>query len=189
MNLYRPLPIDIALKVNPKDLYISKTDIYGNIIYVNKNMQKLSAYLEDELLGLPHNILRHPDMPRAIFYKLWNELEKGNEVTLLIKSLAKTGEFYWLKQRFQILENDLSATYSSIGEIASNKAIEQIGTLYKKLLKIEKRENITASLLYLESYLKEKNLSFTEYMDKKLTPQPVIKVILNKIKDSINIAA
>ena len=189
MKIYRPLPIDIALQINPRALYISKTDIYGNIVYVNQNMQKLSAYLEDELLGLPHNIVRHPDMPRAIFYKLWSELEKGNEVTLLIKSLAKTGEFYWLKQSFQVLENDLSAKYSSIGEIASNKAIEQIGTLYKKLLKIEKRENITASLFYLENYLKERNLTFTEYMEKKLAPQPIIESLFNKIKNSLSSAA
>ena len=189
MKIYRPLPLDIELKVNPRALYISRTDIYGNIVYVNKNIQNLSAYLEDELLGFPHNILRHPDMPRVIFYKLWSELEKGNEVTLLIKNLAKTGEFYWLKQRFQVIENDLNAKYISTGEIASSKTIEQIEKLYKKLLKIEKRENITASLQYLENYLKERNLTFTEYMEKRLAPQPIIESLFNKIKNSINRAA
>ena len=189
MRVYRPLPLDIALKVSPRALYISKTDTHGNIVCMNQNMQKLSTYLEDELLGLPHNILRHPDMPRVIFYTLWSELEKGNEVTLLIKSLAKTGEFYWLKHRFQLIENDFNAKYSSRGEMASSKAIEQIEILYKKLLKIEKRENITASLFYLENYLQERNLSFIEYMEKKLTPQPIIESFFKKIKNSLRNAA
>lgn len=186
MRVFRPLPLNIAIKVNPRVFYISKTDTHGTILYVNKNLQKLSAYLEDELLGLPHNILRHPDMPRAIFYKLWSELEKGNEVTLLIKSLAKTGEFYWLKQRFQIIENDLNARYSSRGEIASSRAIEQIEILYKKLLKIEKRESMAASLLYLENYLKERRLTFSEYMERKLSPQPKLGLLFNKIKNSLS---
>lgn len=189
MRVYRPLPLDIAIKVSPRALYISKTDIHGNIVYVNQNMQKLSAYLEDELLGLPHNILRHPNMPRVIFYKLWSELEKGNEVTLLIKNLAKTGEFYWLKHKFQVIENDLNAKYSSRGEMASSQAIEQLETLYKKLLKIEKRENMAASLFYLENYLQERNLSFSEYMEKKLTPQPKMGLLFKKIKNSLITAA
>ena len=128
-------------------------------------------------------------MPKAIFYKLWSELEKGNEVTILIKSLAKTGEFYWLKHKFQVIENDLSVQYKSIAEIASSKAIENIEILYKKLLKIEKRENMTASLFYLEKYLKERDLSFLEYMEKKLSPQPKIELLFNRLKSSLNIAA
>lgn len=189
MKVYRPLPIDNAVKIDPRALYISKTDIHGNIIYVNKNIQKISSYLEDELVGFPHNMLRHPDMPKVIFYKLWSELEKGNEVTILIKSLAKTGEFYWLKHKFQIIENELTAKYKSTAEIASTNAIEKIDILYKKLLKIEKRENMTASLFYLENYLKERDLSFLEYMEKKLIPQPIIESIFNKIKNSLSIAA
>jgi len=189
MKVYRPLPLDIERKVNPRALYISKTDRHGNIVYVNKNIQNISTYLENELVGFPHNILRHPEMPKAIFYKLWSELEKGNEVTILIKSLAKTGEFYWLKHKFQVIENDLSVQYKSIAEIASSKAIENIEILYKKLLKIEKRENMTASLFYLEKYLKERDLGFLEYMEKKLSPQPKIELLFNRLKSSLNIAA
>ena len=191
MKFYRPLPLDIELKIGPRALLISKTDISGNILYSNKNLLKKSAYEEEELINSPHSILRHPDMPRVIFFLLWEELKKGNEVTLLIKNLTKTGEYYWIQNQFKIIKNDsvAHATYVATGEMASEKAIFQISTLYKRLLKIEKRENLEAALFYLENYLKERDVTFQEYMKTTLSPQTAISSFFNKIKNGFITAA
>jgi len=191
MKYYRPLPLDIELKVSPRAILISKTDMEGNILHSNKNFIQLSHYEKEELFHTPHNILRHPDMPSVIFFLLWKELHRGQEVTLLVKNLAKTGEYYWVQNDFKVLENDSlhHASYVATGEMASNKAIIQIEKLYMRLLKIEKRENMTASLHYLENYLKERNATLQEYMQSILKPKTVISSLFNKIKNGFSIAA
>ena len=191
MKYYRPLPLDIELKINPRALLISKTDMEGNILYSNKNLIKTSRYTEEELLNAPHSILRHPDMPRVIFFLLWEELHQGNEITLLIKNLTKTGEYYWVKNEFKIIKDDpiYRPAYIAIGEMASEKSIKQIEKLYARLLKIEKRENLAASLLYLENYLQERELTLQKYMYTIIKKQTVISSFFNKIKNGLSSAA
>jgi len=187
MKFYRPLPLDKELKISPNALLISKTDSEGNILYTNNNFIKFSAYTNEELKDAPHSLLRHPDMPRVIYFLLWEELKLGNNVTLLVKNLAKTGEYYWLHNEFVVTKNDLMyhATYSATGEVASKKAIVQINRLYKTLLKIEKIENIAASLFYLEKYLQERNVTLQEYMSNILKPQTVIESFFTKIRNTL----
>ena len=191
MKFYRPLPLDTELKISPSSLLISKTDLKGNYIYMNKHLCKISAYEADELENAPHNLLRHPDMPRAIFFKLWKELKEGNSVTILIKNLAKTGSFFWIKTEFSTVQNidsDPNVKYIAKGEMATRKSIEQVEILYAKLLKIEKRESMSASILYLDHYLKERDVSFQEYMNRLLKPQTVMSSFFNKIKNGIRAA-
>ena len=191
MKYYRPLPLDIEVKISPRALLISKTDKEGNILSINKNLIKMSNYEEDELLNAPHNILRHPDMPRVIFFLLWEELNAGRTMTLLIKNLTKSGEYYWVKSEFRIIEDDpiYHPAYISISEMASVKSIIQIEKLYTRLLKIEKRENLAASLRYLENYLQERELTLQEYMNTVLKPQTAISSFFNKIKNGFSLAA
>jgi len=191
MKYYRPLPLDIEVKISPRALLISKTDKEGNILSINKNLIKMSNYEEDELLNAPHNILRHPDMPRVIFFLLWEELNAGRTMTLLIKNLTKSGEYYWVKSEFKIIEDDpiYHPAYISISEMASVKSIIQIEKLYTRLLKIEKRENLAASLRYLENYLQERELTLQEYMNTVLKPQTAISSFFNKIKNGFSLAA
>jgi PAS domain S-box-containing protein len=191
MKYYRPLPLDIELTVSPRLLLISKTDMEGNILYANKNLAKISRYEKNELQNTSHSILRHPDMPRVIFFLLWEELKRGKEVTLLVKNLTKTGEYYWVHNEFKLVENDpeYHSAYIATGEMASDKAIIQIEKLYARLLKIEKRENIAASLFYLENYLQERNVNLQEYMYTTLKPQTTMSSIFNKIKNGLITAA
>ena len=191
MKYYRPLPLDIELQISPRALLTSKTDKEGNILSANKNLIKFSRYEEEELLSTPHSILRHPDMPRVIFFLLWKELNAGRGITLLIKNLTKTGEYYWVKNEFKIIEDDpvYHPAYISIGEMASKKAIIQIEKLYARLLKIEKRENLVASLHYLENYLQERDMTLQEYMSTVLKPQTAISSFFNKIKNGFSSAA
>jgi len=66
--IYRPIIIDEEIKFSKKKFIVSKTDLKGKIIFINKNFSEISGYTEAELVGEPHNVLRHPDMPRAVFF-------------------------------------------------------------------------------------------------------------------------
>jgi len=73
----------------------------GNIIFVNKSFCEVSGYVEEEIIGLPHNVVRHTDMPRAIFFLIWQSLMSGVRITAVIKNLAKSGKYYWVISDFE----------------------------------------------------------------------------------------
>ena len=73
--MQRPTPKDKKLGLNEDDFIVSKTDLKGRIIYGNKIFIKISGYAEEELLGTPHSILRHPDMPKIVFKLLWERIQ------------------------------------------------------------------------------------------------------------------
>ena len=75
---------------------VSETDLKGNIIFANNDFCDIAGYSVDELIGQPHNIIRHPDMPKAAFKEVWNTL-KSNEIWEgLVKNSAKNGDYYWV---------------------------------------------------------------------------------------------
>lgn len=78
------------------DYIVSKTDLKGRITYVNRPFLDISGYTEDELMGAPHNILRHPDMPAPAFADLWKTLQAGRPWRGLVKNRTKNGDYYWV---------------------------------------------------------------------------------------------
>jgi len=78
------------------NVIVSKTDLKGIITYVNQTFMDISGYSEDELLGQPHNIIRHPDMPRCVFKLMWDTLIDKQEIFAYVKNLAKNGDHYWV---------------------------------------------------------------------------------------------
>lgn len=81
----------------PKDeLIISRTDLTGTITYANETFAHISGYEVDELIGKPHNIVRHPDMPKAIFKNLWESLETKGKWQGFVKNLRKDFGYYWV---------------------------------------------------------------------------------------------
>ena len=78
------------------EFIISKTNLNGKITYGNEHFINISGYSEAELLDAPHNILRHPDMPRIIFKLLWEYIAKGEEIFAYVKNLNKRGKYYWV---------------------------------------------------------------------------------------------
>ena len=99
---------------------ISKTDLKGIITYVNTPFCKLSGYSKEELIGKPHNVVRHPDMPKEIFKTLWNAIEKGETFRGFIKNLRKDGKYYWVEAFIQPIYDENGA---KIGYISSRKPI------------------------------------------------------------------
>jgi len=191
MKFYRPLPINKEVKINSKEFLVSKTDKYGRIIYVNEFFTKVSGYSESEAIGSPHNILRHPDMPSAIFFLMWKQIQNGKNITALVKNLTKSGEYYWVTTDFEIHHEAIinERTYIAFRRGASKKVVEKLKPLYQQLLKIEKTHGMEASLLYLQGFLDERHITFNEYMDSIVKPKGLIATIFNRMKSSFAHAA
>jgi hypothetical protein len=79
-----------------EELFYSRTDQSGIILSGNSVFQRVSIYGWNELSGRPHKIVRHPDMPRAVFFLLWDTIKKGQPVGAYVKNRAKDGRFYWV---------------------------------------------------------------------------------------------
>jgi PAS domain S-box-containing protein len=88
---------DIETPYPDGKLIVSTTDPQGVITHVNRSFVEMSGYSETELLGAPHSILRHPDMPPAAFKGLWNTLLRGEKWQGFVKNLRKDGGYYWVK--------------------------------------------------------------------------------------------
>jgi len=86
----------IETEVPEDELIVSRTNLQGKITYANETFASISGYSADELIGSPHNIVRHPDMPRSVFQKMWETIQKEQMWTGYVKNLRKDGGFYWV---------------------------------------------------------------------------------------------
>lgn len=77
---------------------ISSTDLQGNILHCNDAFEQISGYSRDELIGQPHNLIRHPDMPPEAFQVMWDTLKAGSPWMGLAKKRSKNGDHYWVKR-------------------------------------------------------------------------------------------
>ncbi len=94
---------------------VSKTDLQGNITYVNADFVHISGFSEDELLGAPQNIVRHPDMPVEAFADFWLTIKSGKAWTGMVKNRCKNGDFYWVEANAApIIEDGRMIGYTSI---------------------------------------------------------------------------
>jgi PAS domain S-box-containing protein len=146
------------------DFIVSKTDTKGHITYGNKTFIEMSGYSEEELLGAPHNILRHPDMPRIVFKLLWDRIQAGEEIFAYVKNLCKDGSFYWVFTNVTA-SYDESGTiigYYSVRRKPKESAISAIEPIYHALLQTEERGGMEASLGLLQKTLNEKGVSYDE---------------------------
>ncbi len=86
----------IETAVPEDELIISRTDLHGNITYANETFCEISGYDFDELVGKPHSLVRHPDMPSSVFEGLWNTIKDKRQWTGVVKNLRKDRGFYWV---------------------------------------------------------------------------------------------
>ncbi len=102
----RPNPIDNEILLDEKKIIMSKTDERGIIEYANDYFMHICGYDVWELMGEPHNVIRHPDMPKVVFKLLWDRLHKGKNIHTLVKNLAKDGSYYWVITNFDTHYNE-----------------------------------------------------------------------------------
>lgn len=110
---------------------VSKTDLTGKIIFVNKDFVEVSGFSEKELIGNQHNIVRHPDMPSAAFKDLWATVGQGKPWVGLVKNKSKHGDFYWVDARVIPVWNDgRIVAYMSVRKKPSREQISVAESLY-----------------------------------------------------------
>jgi aerotaxis receptor len=113
------------------DAIVSKTDLNGNITYVNPTFCRISGFNEHELIGAPQNIVRHPDMPVEAFADLWQTLREGQPWTGLVKNRCKDGDFYWVRANITpVRENGSITGYMSVRVRAERGEIEAAAAVY-----------------------------------------------------------
>ena len=163
------IPQNRELFLSKDEIVISRADIDGTILYYNSTFAKISGYKRDELLYAPHSILRHPDMPKAIFYVIWQTLLSGRSTHAIIKNFSKDGNFYWLLMEFKVQKDNQNSIISFLakGKQAPKDAVETIKPLYIELLKDEKANGMKSSILYLSSFLNRNNYAtYNDYICK-----------------------
>ncbi|MCK9908210.1 methyl-accepting chemotaxis protein [Microbacteriaceae bacterium K1510] len=128
------LPItNVEYVVDERQSIVSTTDHRGKITYANPYFIEVSGYTEDELLGAPHNILRHPDMPPSAFADLWTSIKAGLPWQGLVKNRRKNGDYYWVFARVTpIIENGKAVGYMSVRTKPSRTQIDAATALYKR---------------------------------------------------------
>jgi PAS domain S-box-containing protein len=159
-------PIEKETILKEEDFIISKTDLKSKILYGNQIFIQMSGYSEEELLGKPHNILRHPDMPRCAFKILYDHIQNGKEWFGFVKNLRKDGGYYWVFA-------NISPTYDNNGNMIGYYSVRRkpkdgfksiIEPLYRQLLSIESSEGMDGSLRAVEELLAKHNMTFNEVM-------------------------
>ena len=154
-------------RVLPTDRYIlSTTDLAGRITSVNDLFVEYSGYTEAELIGCQHNIVRHPDMPRAVFQLLWDAVAEGEQFMGYVKNLCKDGGFYWVFAHVSPITDARGQItgYRSVRQHARPEAIAKVSVLYAAMLAAEKsagpRDAIAAGLGVLSAHLAAEGKSY-----------------------------
>jgi PAS domain S-box-containing protein len=151
---------------------VSKTDLRGVITYANQYFMDISLYTEEELIGKPHSILRHVDMPRCVFALLWEKIQCGEEIFAYVKNRCKNGDYYWVLA-YVTPEKDPHTGeivgYFSFRRSPSRVAIDAIQELYATLRREEakyfsKKEGIVAGRKKLEEILQSEQCTYTEFI-------------------------
>ncbi len=153
------------------EIIVSKTDLKGKIAYANDVFLRVSGFTEEELLGQPHNIVRHPDMPRCIYKFLWDRIQAGNEIFAYVINRAKNGDHYWVFAHVTpVFGHDRAITgYHSSRRLPTRKAVEAAAGLYA-LLRAEEAKHadrgaaMTAAGALLGNILRDKGTTYDEFV-------------------------
>lgn len=152
-----------GLVVDPSTLITSKTDLKGVITYCNRDFLAYSGYAERELIGKPHSLIRHPDMPRCVFKLLWDYIQDGREIFAFVKNLAKTRDFYWVFTNVtpSFDEKGNIIGYYSVRRSPNLSIIPVIEDLYAKLRSLE-THGYTESMQALEDFIAQSGKSYNQ---------------------------
>ncbi|WP_262694456.1 PAS domain-containing protein [Kordiimonas aquimaris] len=153
------------------DLIVSKTDLDGRLTYVNHTFMEVSNYEEHELIGKQHNVIRHPNMPRAVFEMLWSTIKSGNEIFAYVVNSTKSGDHYWVNAHVTpSFRGGAIVGYHSTRRVPSAATITgKIIPLYDEMLAIEasnssKKEGLQQSVATFKAKLADLGMSYDEFV-------------------------
>jgi len=154
------------------DIIVTKTDTSGKITYGNDTFFKMAGFTEKEALGVQHNLIRHPEMPRAAFKLVWDTLAAGNEVFAYVNNRSKNGDHYWV---FAHITPSYNANGQLVGYHSSRRKphrqviTDTIEPLYKDLLNVEKsasspKQGMEQAVQAVVDLLEQSKMGFNELM-------------------------
>jgi len=177
--------IEEEIILNPKKYILSKTDTRGVIEYGNDYFVEISGYSENELIGQPHSIIRHPDMPKVVFKLLWQRIKSHENIIAVVKNRAKDGRYYWVITDFEIKIDKITnkvTGYFAYRKAAPREAIRNIEPLYAKLIEIEKTSGVDGSLKYLTALLESENKTYDQFIDEVTGRNSLMKIWFKAMK-------
>lgn len=127
----------------PKDVeIISRTDLTGVITYANETFAKISGYEVNELIGKPHNIVRHPDMPKSVFADIWETLGRGESWQGYVKNKHKNNGYYWVYANVSgVYKNGELVEYKSLRSPIDSETKMKMQNTYDALRKSEEQSS------------------------------------------------
>jgi len=161
-------------------LILSRTDVQGRITYANDTFAHVCGYQVNELVGKPHNIVRHPDMPRSIFKQMWNTILAGKEWSGIVKNLRKDGGYYWVKATVVPLsENGKIIGFKSSRVYVPPLKRQEMEKKYALIRKAEEGEVAFTINLSQSEWRKIR----THADDKGITYQELVKQLIGTLAD------
>lgn len=162
-------PTGVERSFGEDELIVSKTDDKGRIVYCNGLFVRLSGFDEEELLGAPHSIIRHPDMPRCVFKLLWDTIKSGHEIFAYVVNMARNGDHYWvLAHVTPSLVDGRVAGFHSNRRKPEARALAAIRPLYAQLLAEESRgdskEGLARASAMLGGLLRDKGVTYDRFV-------------------------
>ncbi len=171
MATRKPTPTGTEQFFDTSEIIVSKTDCNGRITYANDVFLRVSGYSEEELFYKAHSIIRHPDMPRAVFQLLWDTIEAGNEIFAYVNNLCKNGDHYWV---FAHVTPSFDTSgqlvgYHSSRRVPNREAVKTIAALYQEMLAEEERHEerfvgIQKSMALLLGHLSQSQVQYDEFI-------------------------
>ncbi len=171
MAKYAVAPTGRAVSFGRDEIIVSKTDGKGRITYCNDVFRRVAGYSEDDLLGQPHSVIRHPDMPRCVFKLLWDTIAAKREIFAYVKNMARNGDHYWVLAH---VTPSLDASGGIVGYHSSRRlptatAVTAAERLYADLLAIEERpdsrkDGMTAAYDHLVGLLQAKGVDYDQFV-------------------------
>lgn len=164
------MPNGREINVPAGQFIVSKTDANSRIRYANRVFMAVSGFSEAQIQGQSHNLIRHPDMPKGVFQKMWDQLKLGQEFLGFVKNLCANGDYYWVYAHV-VIERDAagqSVGYSSFQRRMPANIVREVEAVYAEMRQIEAQAGSqdagARSLAWLEQFLQNKEMGYGQWV-------------------------
>lgn len=171
MPKYAVTPTGRECTFGDEEIIVSKTDTTGRITYANDVFLRVAGFAEHEVIGAPHNIIRHPEMPRCIFKLIWDTIQAGQEVFGYVVNMARNGDHYWVFAHVtpSFDKNRRIIGYHSMRRKPDADKVAKVRPLYADLLAEENRhenrkEGMKSAYAMLQGLLQSKGIGYDEFV-------------------------
>lgn len=177
MTAFSIQPTGHEVTLQPSQLIVSKTDTTGHITYANRVFMEIAGYSSSELIGQPHNIIRHPDMPRGAFRLMWKTLQQGREFFAIVKNFTSKGDHYWVLANItpDYDNQNVLKGYFSVRRAPSRKVINTIIPVYAHMCQLErsmdKAHAPDASIAWLLEHLRQQGHTYESFILSLINPE------------------